>query len=259
MSSGFRIWQIALNKYGFKDYEGKKLKVDGIRGRRTIAAISMCKVWQRWLNSKGFNVGKVDGWPGVKWVLGCKAFQRAAGLHYIDAIIGPETINARKHWTSRINKITRKVTDIATVVFPWPRIKIKDVAVIHYSYSDFGNVAIIDSWHKARGWLGIGYDFVIGNGNQMEDGEEEATWRYLKNKRGAHCGWGYNKKAYGICFIGTDRPTEKQWESLVLLLKWLEVKEVLGHKEAAAKNGHPGYTSCPGNTNLDALRKEVLG
>ena len=36
--------------------------------------------------------------------------------------------------------------------------------VIHCSDSSYGTVDIIDHWHKMRGWSGIGYHYVIGNG-----------------------------------------------------------------------------------------------
>ena len=39
-----------------------------------------------------------------------------------------------------------------------------DTIVIHQSDSAFGNAAVIDDWHRERGWSGIGYHWVILNG-----------------------------------------------------------------------------------------------
>jgi hypothetical protein len=39
-----------------------------------------------------------------------------------------------------------------------------DTIVIHQSDSAFGNAAVIDKWHRERGWSGIGYHWVILNG-----------------------------------------------------------------------------------------------
>ena len=36
--------------------------------------------------------------------------------------------------------------------------------IIHCSDSEFGDAALIDKWHKERGWTGIGYHYVILNG-----------------------------------------------------------------------------------------------
>ena len=43
--------------------------------------------------------------------------------------------------------------------------------VIHHSASRTGNASIFDNWHReGRGWNGVGYDFVIGNGTDSSDG-----------------------------------------------------------------------------------------
>lgn len=86
--------------------------------------------------------------------------------------------------------------------------------VWHVSASGFGNAALIDSWHRQKGWNGIGYSYVILNGwiasgvyNSRFDGHVE-TGRPLdsdpfleKGEFGAHVK-GWNKKSVGICFIG---------------------------------------------------------
>ena len=42
--------------------------------------------------------------------------------------------------------------------------RVIDTIVIHQSDSAFGNAAVIDEWHRERGWSGIGYHWVILNG-----------------------------------------------------------------------------------------------
>src|ERR1043166_2961437 len=42
--------------------------------------------------------------------------------------------------------------------------------VIHHSATSAGGMAMFDREHKAKGWDGVGYHFVIGNGTQSGDG-----------------------------------------------------------------------------------------
>lgn len=49
---------------------------------------------QRCMNSLGFSTGVVDGIYGPNTYAGITAYQRAAGLRYIDGIVGPETSGA---------------------------------------------------------------------------------------------------------------------------------------------------------------------
>lgn len=49
---------------------------------------------QRCMNSLNFDTGVVDGIYGPKTYTGITAYQRAAGLRYVDGIVGPETSSA---------------------------------------------------------------------------------------------------------------------------------------------------------------------
>src|SRR5687768_8035868 len=42
--------------------------------------------------------------------------------------------------------------------------------VIHHSATDNGSATSFDRSHRARGWDGMGYDFVIDNGRGAQDG-----------------------------------------------------------------------------------------
>lgn len=78
--------------------------------------------------------------------------------------------------------------------------------VIHDSGSPVGSAAEIDESHRARGFDGLGYHFLIGNGAGMADGEIHVGYRWLDQLPGAHVGGPegelYNRVAVGICLVG---------------------------------------------------------
>lgn len=111
-------------------------------------------------------------------------------------------------------------------------------AIIHKSASDIAahdNVAVIDGWHKERGFccklddgtkIHIGYHVLIHkNGN--------ISWLRPLDKRGAHC-YGYNSKSIGICLAGNKQFTEIQRSSLALVID--EIETFLGYK--LIRKGH---------------------
>lgn len=108
--------------------------------------------------------------------------------------------------------------------------------ILHCSESIFGNAALIDSWHRARGWSMIGYHYVILNGklsatkyHKWFDGSIE-TGRPIDDDKdfepdeiGSHT-LGHNT-CVGICLIGKSNSfTTKQIESVKLLLKMLKIQ-----------------------------------
>lgn len=145
--------------------------------------------------------------------------------------------------------------------------------ILHCSDSPFGNVALIDQWHKERGWKGIGYHLVILNGYptpanwknrdkvKFLDGAVE-TGRYndfdvwvKSNEVGAHV-LGYNARSIGICFIlqkGSIGISQKQIKSGIQVVTelietyGLTELDVLGHREVTT-----GKT-CP-DFNIDLFR-----
>ena len=139
--------------------------------------------------------------------------------------------------------------------------------VLHHSATDTGSVESIHAEHSRRKdsfgnpWLGIGYHFVIGNGNGMSDGEVVATFRWKEQLHGAHSGQEqFNARGIGVCLIGNFElaaPTAKQTQSLRRLLIELcrrheiEMNRVIGHSSVRA-------TACPGKLfPLQQLRKSV--
>lgn len=132
---------------------------------------------------------------------------------------------------------------------PW------EFVVIHHSATTSGSVESIHREHRRRKdgngkpWLGIGYHFVIGNGNGMEDGEISSSFRWKEQIHGAHCGsLRHNGRGIGICLIGNfedSKPTEAQRASVTRLIRMLTDRyniprsRVLGHQQVRA-------TECPG-------------
>src|SRR3972149_1598885 len=79
--------------------------------------------------------------------------------------------------------------DIPSGWFPPSRLE-KDwsAIIIHHSATTNGNAAIFDKWHRQGNyWEGVGYDFVIGNGTDSDDGRVEVTFRWRQQVTGAHC------------------------------------------------------------------------
>ena len=132
--------------------------------------------------------------------------------------------------------------------------------VIHHSDTEHGDLAFIDMLHKARGWDGVGYDFVIGNGTDSGDGQVEVGYRWTQQAVGAHAKTPdnrFNEYGIGICLVGNmmdHPPTPKQMAAVERLTAYLmdtyhiEPDHVLGH-------GDTKNTDCPGRyTNLGLIR-----
>jgi N-acetylmuramoyl-L-alanine amidase len=147
-----------------------------------------------------------------------------------------------------------------TSMHPWKYV------VIHHSASRGGNAQIIDHEHVTnRGWDGIGYHFVIGNGSDMPLGRIEATFRWRLQQHGAHAGAQvaqkiYNTDGIGICLIGNyeqqkiDPYVEQRLVELCAQLidrtPTLSVSRIIGHRDVPGKK-----TACPGQAvDLERIR-----
>lgn len=138
--------------------------------------------------------------------------------------------------------------------------------VIHHSASDEGGAERFDEWHKDRGWEGLGYHFVIGNGSDTADGQVEVGFRWARQEHGAHCktpdGY-YNQHGIGICLVGNfdeTRPTAAQMRSLVALCRFLCARFYIPPSRIYTHGGVTGKTDCPGkNFDLEAVRSRVAG
>jgi hypothetical protein len=127
--------------------------------------------------------------------------------------------------------------------------------VIHHSGTRDGSAATFDRFHRTgRGWDGLGYHFVIGNGLGAKDGGVEVGYRWTKQLHGAHAGRPadgsnvMNETGIGICLVGDftrQGPSAAQKETLHRLIDWLvpycglRPENVLLHRDIRA-------TECPG-------------
>ena len=107
--------------------------------------------------------------------------------------------------------------------------------ILHCSASSFGNAVLIDSWHRQRGWTGIGYHAVILNGqitarcfNKFFDGTIETGRPFDDDnlidawETGAHT-LGKNK-CLGICLIGeSGKFTQNQYAALYQFLTRMQI------------------------------------
>ncbi len=101
--------------------------------------------------------------------------------------------------------------------------------VIHHSGSPAGDPQALHKRHVADGLDGLGYHFVLGNGNGMADGVINVSHRWNEQIPGQHAigenaAW-LNDRAIAICLIGNGdaRPfTDVQVSRLVQLVQALQ-------------------------------------
>ena len=110
----------------------------------------------------------------------------------------------------------------------------------------------VRKWHKDRGWLDIGYHYLIYLDGSIHSGRNEDVV-------GAHCD-GYNTNSIGVCYVGgkergtgksKDTRTPAQKESLIRLLMELVCRypdaEIFGHRDLANRK-------CPGFDDKNEYR-----
>lgn len=138
--------------------------------------------------------------------------------------------------------------------------KINEI-ILHCSDSKFGDAALIDAWHKERGWSGIGYHYVILNGRPKgsKSYERDLDGAVQEgrpiSKSGAHVR-GRNSNSIGVCLIGVRDFTLNQLDAVLNLINELQEKFKL---DKSAVKGHCEYDShktCP-NFRVDLIRKII--
>jgi hypothetical protein len=120
--------------------------------------------------------------------------------------------------------------------------------IVHCSDSTWGDVSVIERWHKERGWRTIGYHAVVLNGyrssrsaydrtadGRIEFGRKLDLDGFISPAEvGAHA-LGYNSDSIGVCLIGSGNYTYRQLESLrALVTMWARAIPglvILGHCE----------------------------
>lgn len=120
--------------------------------------------------------------------------------------------------------------------------------VVHHSASPRTTTAAeIEKWHRAKGWQGIGYHYVIEGDGHIEIGR-------LEEIVGAHVE-GHNKDSIGICVVGDNTKPEQSWTpKQVQVLYSLLVKLHNKYPKAQLK-GHRDFkpTECPGRADWREL------
>jgi hypothetical protein len=125
--------------------------------------------------------------------------------------------------------------------------------VIHHSGVDTGTVKAMDHYHREVRHMenGLAYDFVIGNGSGMGDGEIAVGPRWTKQLDGGHlASEAQNKVALGVCLVGNfddHLPSTRQLQSLRALIEALMLR---CHLTSSAVKTHQQinivHTRCPG-------------
>lgn len=128
-----------------------------------------------------------------------------------------------------------------------------DTIVVHCSDSSFGDVALIDAWHRERGFDRIGYHHVILNGLRKNSRRYDfAVDGLIQQGRphsavGAHAK-GHNSSSIGICLIGKGgRFSISQWRALFekcceLMEQYdIPLENVVGHNELDSGKTCPDF------------------
>jgi N-acetyl-anhydromuramyl-L-alanine amidase AmpD len=145
--------------------------------------------------------------------------------------------------------------------------------VLHCSASPYGNVEIIDKWHKGNGWDGIGYHYLITNAYPTNE-----NWKLKQPNlaldgavhkgrseqfKGAHVR-GHNWESIGICLIGGSYGsgkmsgfTSRQLENVSRLcydikLRYPTIQGIKGHCEFEGVS-----KTCP-DLDMDFYRGFIL-
>jgi hypothetical protein len=108
-------------------------------------------------------------------------------------------------------------------------LKVREIEglVFHCSDSNWGDVDVIRDWHvNGNGWQNIGYNLVITNGKPLStshyEGEEDGRAQegrsldfseYIESDEKAAHTLNYNHRYIGVCLIGKDKFTIKQFRT----------------------------------------------
>lgn len=109
---------------------------------------------------------------------------------------------------------------------------------IHHTASGDVSAATVHGWHRNRGWMGIGYHYLVRQAGEIERGRAEEL-------RGIHAP-AANANSIAIALAGNFEllpPAATQLEALVRLVRDIRSRHgdlpLIGHKDVQA-------TACPG-------------
>jgi len=103
--------------------------------------------------------------------------------------------------------------------------------VIHDTGQLVGTPATLDDRARSMGLRSLGYHFVVGNGNGMDDGELFVSSRWMQQQAGAHTAgdnadW-FNRQAIGICLVGDG---DRQRFSPTQLRRTMQLAQLLAQR-----------------------------
>lgn len=214
------------------------------RGSKGVDVVEL----QKNLKTLGFDPGPIDGHFGAKTEGAVLQFQGKYGLA-VDGVAGPKT-QAKILELLRASRITEPKARARA--FGLPMAEMADLRpeeikylVVHHTDSADVPAEVIDGWHKANGWAGIGYHKVIRADGSIEDGRPVT-------KRGSHCK-GLNHYSLGVVLTGRfnrTKPTPAQINSLAQQLKYWLYKYpgavVIPHRDGRKITPEATVTECPG-------------
>ena len=140
--------------------------------------------------------------------------------------------------------------------------------VIHHSGSPAGDAAAIERQHFAAGLAGLGYHFVIGNGQGLEDGQVVVGYRWERQLPGAHVAASarvdsarWNQDSIGICLVGNGERrafTARQLSEAAALVRALQAE--LGiHAGSVVLHSDLAPVASPGRSfPVEAFRAQLL-
>ena len=170
----------------------------------------------------------------------------------------------------------------STSASPAPRIMPRDAAVdrtrwraivIHDSGTPAGDVPSIERRHQQAGLAGLGFHFVVGNGQGMGDGEVVVGPRWERQLAGAHAARGWrtpgganvldasalNQSAIAICLVGRAdrRPfTDRQCREVRALVRELQAEFGIPSEAVFVASQLHGRSAAP-SASWAALRASV--
>ena len=125
--------------------------------------------------------------------------------------------------------------------------------VIHHLGEPAGDAESVARLHQQQNIKGLGFHFLIGNGNGLGDGVVHVGYRWNEQLPGAHVigakGDYHNQHSIGICLIGKgDRRsyTDRQYAKLINLVQRLQAelhipaRNVYLHRDLSDQTTSPG-------------------
>ena len=130
------------------------------------------------------------------------------------------------------------------------RMRAPEGVIVHHSAGAVRSVAAVASIqraHQARGWVDVGYNFLIAEGGQIYEGRPEVDGFPVI---GAHSP-GQNSKRVGLCVLGDfrdshHRPSPAQVAGLVSLCQWCAIRYQIRPLKISGHRDHRS-TACPGD------------